>query len=885
VEPRSIADPDWRWHSLDARAALEAVAGSPDGLSSEEATSRLQRFGDNTLPETPLPGLGARILAQLNHVLIFVLLGAAVLSAALMHFPDAAAIIAVVTINTVVGLVQEGRAERALDAIKEMLAPEASVLRDGARARVPGAMVAPGDIVLLEAGDRIPADIRLLSVRGLYVDESVLTGEAAPVLKHIAPLPENAPLADCANMAFSGTLATAGIGRGVVVATGRRTELGRISGLVGEVQDIASPLVRRMNAFARVLTAIILTLSAAILLIAVAVRNYPFSEAFMAVIGLAVAAIPEGLPAVMTIILAVGVQRMARRHAIVRRMPAIETLGAVTIICSDKTGTLTRNEMAVVSSIHDLPSSYNLAHAALLASDAEFRADASGRAPVGDPMDVAVLYFAEREGVDAAKTRAEHQRLDAIPFDAAHRYLASLNRWPDGRLVVSVKGAPERLLGMCDSQLTQAGVAPIDREHWLCRVEQPARRGERVLAIATKEVSSVNLDFAHLESGCVLLGVLGFEDPPRPEAIAAVADCHAAGIRVKMITGDHGATARTIASQIGLKNVDVVVTGAELDALDAETFDETARRVDVFARVTPEHKLRLVASLQKAGACVAMTGDGVNDAPALKRADVGLAMGKRGSDAAKQAADIVLADDNFATIERAIRAGRTVYDNLRKVILFELPTNGGEASVLIVAILLGVTLPITPLQVLWVNMVTTIALSLALAFEPPEPGIMRRPPRPQGSPLLSAFLLWRIGFVSALFAVGVFGLFVWARDQGADVAAARTVAVNALVALQIFYLFSTRFLHGVSFTWHGIMGTRAVLICVGLVVLLQLLFTYAPPFQVVFDTRAVTVSQGLAILGAGALLFVIMEIDKAIYHRRRLRRQARKSEAYDQRPA
>jgi len=885
VEQRSTADHDWRWHSLNASGALEAVAGTAGGLSSEEASSRLQRFGDNTLPEMPRPGLGARVLAQLNHVLIFVLLGAAALSAALAHFLDAAAIVAVVAINTIVGLVQEGRAERALDAIKDMLAPEASVLRDGVRARVPGAKVAPGDIVLLEAGDRVPADIRLLSVRGLYIDESVLTGEAAPVLKHAAPLPENASLADRANMAFSGTLVTSGIGRGVVVATGPRTELGRISGLVGEVQDIASPLVRRMNAFAKVLTAVILTLSAAILLIAVAVRGYPFSEALMAVIGLAVAAIPEGLPAVMTIILALGVQRMARRHAIVRRMPAIETLGAVTIICSDKTGTLTRNEMAVVSSIHDLPSSCNLARAALLASDAEFRAEASGKVHVGDPMDVAVLYFAEREGVDVAQTRAEHERLDAIPFDAAYRYLASLNRWPDGRLVASIKGAPERLLEMCDSQLTQNGATPLDRAYWLARVEQAAKRGERVLGIATKEVSSVDLDFAHLESGCLLLGVLGFEDPPRPEAIAAVADCHAAGIRVKMITGDHGATARAIASQIGLKNVDVVVTGAELDALDAASFDETARRVDVFARVTPEHKLRLVEALQRAGACVAMTGDGVNDAPALKRADVGLAMGKRGSDAAKEAADIVLADDNFATIERAIRAGRTVYDNLRKVILFELPTNGGEASVLIAAILLGVTLPITPLQVLWVNMVTTIALSLALAFEPPEPGIMRRPPRPQGSPLLSAFLLWRIGFVSALFAVGVFGLFVWARNQGADIDTARTVAVNALVVLQIFYLFSTRFLHGVSLTWRGIMGTRAVLICVGLVVVLQLLFTYAPPFQAVFDTRAVTVRQGLAILGSGALLLAIMEMDKAVYFWRRARRQARKSEAYGQGPS
>lgn len=874
---RAPSDTVRDWHALAIDTVFEGLASAQGGLTSFEAERRLNAFGENMLPAVRKPGLVQRVFAQLNNVLVLVLLAAAAVSAALSHWLDAVAIVAVVALNAIIGLIQEGRAERSLDAIKDMLAPDATVLRDGQRQRIPGRRIALGDIVLLEAGDRVPADMRLASMRGLHVDESVLTGEAAPVLKEMRDLGSQTPLADRINMAFSGTLVTVGIGRGVVVATGSRTELGRISGLVGSMPDETAPLVRRMNAFGKTLTTAILAVGVLVLIIAVAFRGYPFAQALMAVIGLSVAAIPEGLPAVMTIILAIGIQGMARRSAIVRRMPAIEALGAVTTICSDKTGTFTKNEMAIVSAVHDGADTRALARAALLASDAEFRLDVSGRIAVGDPMDIAVLHFAEGAGLDAAQTRADHPRLDAIPFDTAHRFTASLNRMTDGVLIASIKGAPESVLSMCDREWKEGAPRPLDTQAWRGRIEELAARGERILAISIKEFSggAGDIEIADLDKGCMLLGIFGFEDPPRPEAIAAVAACQSAGIRVKMITGDHAATAGAIAAQLGLQNPSVVVTGTALDALDEAGFGACARDVDVFARVSPEHKLRLVEALQKSGECVAMTGDGVNDASALKRADVGLAMGKRGSDAAKEAADIVLADDNFTTITRAISAGRTVYDNLRKVILFELPTNCGEATVLIAAILLGVALPITPLQILWVNMVTTVALAMALAFEPPEPGVMLRPPRAPNAPLLSAFLIWRIAFVSTLFATGVFALFAWARSEGADIETARTVAVNALVVLQIFYLFSTRFLHGISLTWRGVLGTRAVMVSVLFVVVLQLAFTYAPPFQAVFETRPVTIAQGAVIIASGVLLLGIMEIDKAIYLWRRCRRLLR----------
>lgn len=858
------------WHSSDIGRVFLVLDTGTSGLSAAEANARLARFGPNALPAAPRRGPLRRFLAQFNHVLIFLLLGAAALTLALGHRLDAGVILGVVLINAVIGLVQEGRAERALEAIGAMLSPMATALRAGQRVRLPAHDLVPGDVVLLEAGDRIPADLRLFESRALQIDESALTGESVPVVKDVAASPALAALGDRSCMAYSGTLVTVGTGRGVTVATGASTELGRISGLVSSVRTVTSPLIRRMDAFSRRLVIAVLVFGAATLAAAVLWRGYAFADAFLAAVSLVVAGIPEGLPAVMTITLAVGVQVMARRNAIVRRLPAIETLGSVSIICTDKTGTLTLNQMTVVSPVPLNASEADLARAAILASDAEEREDGL---LVGDPMETALLRFARDAGLDPRAERKAHPRLDAIPFDAAHRFLASLNRSGDAAMAY-IKGAPESVLAMCSTQDGLSGEEPLQIARCHEVVHHLASQGQRVIAVARKLMAenATDIDFPHLQSGAVLVGLIGLEDPPKEEAVNAVSDCRAAGIRVKMITGDHAATAQAIAHRLGLENPNEAVTGAELDQLDAAAFSAVAHRVDVFARVSPDHKLRLVEALQSGGAIVAMTGDGVNDAPALKRADVGVAMGQRGTDAAKEAAAIVLADDNFATIARAVAAGRTVYDNLRKVILFELPTNGGEAIVVIAAILAGVTMPITPLQVLWVNMVTAVTLSVALAFEPAEPGVMRRPPRPVAAPLLSRFLVWRISLVSLLFGAAVFAFFLWARARGAGLEEARTIAVNVLVVGEIFYLFSTRFLRGWSLTWRGVLGTPAVIVCVGVVVVLQLLFTYAPPFQVLFESRPVSLPDGAAIVGSGVALLLIMEADKATYRWRRRRK-------------
>lgn len=863
---RAAGDPAFAWHALDGAEVLDKLAARNSGLTTEEATARLARVGRNALPAAPSRSLAERFLGQFNHLLIYLLLGAGVLTFVLGHRLDAGVILGVVVINAVIGLVQEGRAERALDAIRALLSPVATVVRAGVRDRAPAEALVPGDIVLLEAGDRTPADLRLLEARGLQIDESALTGESVPIAKATEPVPEAAPLGDRLSMAYSGSLVVSGAGRGVVVATGPATEIGRISSLVRAVRPAASPLIRRMDAFSRRLALAVLGLGGLMLAVAVLRRGYGFADAFLAAVSLVVAAIPEGLPAIMTITLAIGVQRMAQRQAIVRRLPAIETLGSVTIICTDKTGTLTRNEMRVAAPV-PAASATELARAAVLASDADHHI---GGGFHGDPMEVALLAFAVETGLDPRAERRTHPRLDHVPFDAAHRLMASLNG-TDDHAVVFLKGAPEPILALCSAEDSPGGPQPLQVAHWQSRLAALTDAGQRVIAVARHPAprGATRLGLADLRGGAVLVGLIGLEDPPKDEAVAAVADCQAAGIQVKMITGDHAGTAVAIARRLGLRNAHEALTGPQLDALDPSAFAEAARRVDVFARVSPEHKLRLVEALQAEGDVVAMTGDGVNDAPALKRADIGVGMGRRGSDAAREAAAIVLADDDFATIARAVDAGRTVYDNLRKVILFELPTNGGEAIVVIAAILAGVTLPITPLQVLWVNMVTAVTLSIALAFEPPEPQVMRRPPRRPQAPLMSRFLVWRVGLVSALFGAGVFGLFLWARSRGASLEAARTVAVNALVVGEIFYLFSTRFLHGWSLTWRGVLGTNAVILCVGLVVALQLLFTYAPPFQLLFDSRPVRVSEGAAVIGFGVALLLLMELDKAAYRWRR----------------
>lgn len=838
----------------------------------------------------------ARFAAQFNNLLIYVLLAAAVITAVLGHMIDTGVIVGVVLINAVVGFVQEGKAEAALDAIRQMISPKAAVLRDGRRVTIDADRVVPGDILLIEAGDRVTADVRLTKARNLRVDESILTGESVSVEKSTAPVKTDAGLGDRRSMAFSGTLVTAGQGAGIVVATGAVSELGRISAMLGRIEQLETPLIRQMNAFARQLTFAILALSAITFAFAVLVRGYAFAEAFLAMVGMAVAAIPEGLPAVMTVALAIGVQRMADRNAIIRHLPAVETLGSVSTICSDKTGTLTRNEMTVtrvvlvdrvyeVEGVGYAPSGglaskgsvvetqsdadlHKIARAALLCNDAVLR-EVDGQWIVdGDPMEGALVTLGLKIAPDRERLSEELPRLDEIPFDAAHRYMATLHRSLDGAALACIKGAPEQVLDMCGYQAADTGEKPIDREPWLRAIQELAREGLRVLALAHRALPPGTQRLGHrdVEAGCVLVGLVGLMDPPRSEAVTAITECRSAGIAVKMITGDHAVTAAAIAASLGLLHPDRVLTGVDVDTLDDLALRRAISETNVFARTSPEHKLRLVEALQAEGAVIAMTGDGVNDAPALKRANVGVAMGRNGTEAAKEASEVVLADDNFASIVAAVREGRTVYDNLTKVIGWTLPTNGGETLIVVAAILFGVTLPITPAQILWINMVTAVGLGLVLAFEPAEAGIMQRPPRRADAPILSGFLLWRVILVSVLFAVGAFGIFAWASRRGLSLDEARTMVVNTVVVMEIFYLFSVRYTHGTSMTWGGMLGTPAVLIGVGGVIVAQMAFTYLPLMQRLFQTQGIGLADGAIIICFGVALLFILEIEKYVRH-------------------
>ena len=866
------------WHAMPGEAVLAAQAGGRAGLSTEEATDRLSRHGANALPEAPRPGPLTRFARQFDDLLIRVLLLAAGLTALLGEWADTAVILAVVLINAVIGLVQEGRAERALEAIGGLLAPRATVLRDGARCSLPATDLVPGDLVLLEAGDRVPADLRLVAASALRIEEAALTGESVPAAKSAAPVPADAPLAERSCMAFTGTLVVAGQAEGVVVATGAGTEIGRVGSLLAGLEAAETPLLRQMKRLARLLTGLVLGLAGLVFAIAVWAHGMPLAEAVLVVVSLAVSAIPEGLPAVLSVTLALGVRRMAARNAIIRRLPAVETLGAVSVICTDKTGTLTMNEMAVRSAawpggeacvagegyapdgslaVRGAAPPARLADVAALCNDAALREGPEGWTVEGDPMEGALLAFAARAGADDDALEAEHPRLATLPFDAAHRLMATLHVAPDG-VLLAVKGAPEAVLPRC---VAQAGGGAYDPAAWAARAEAMAARGERVLALAMRQDAAAPAAM-DLPERLVLLGLLGLADPPRPEAKTAVAECRAAGIRVVMITGDHAATGVAIAAELGIATAPRAVTGAELDAMDEPGFATAVAHADVFARVSPGQKLRLVEALQRDGTVVAMTGDGVNDAPALKQADIGVAMGRRGTEAAKQAAQMVLADDNFASIAAAVREGRTVYDNLRKVIVWNLPTDGGEALVIAFAVVFGLALPMTPLQVLWINTITATALGMALAFEPTEPGTMREAPRDPRRPMLSGFLLWRFLLVSALIAVAAFGVFEWVLARGGEEAAARTAVVNTIVALEIAYLLVVR--RGRGALLSSGRPPPALWLGIGLTVAGQALLTYAPPLQALFGTAGLGLAEWGAVGGAALAFLVVLEAEKAL---------------------
>lgn len=855
-------------HSRTASECLSDLKATADGLTTAEADRRLATHGPNRLPEAQTRGPILRFFRQFDNVLIYVLIGAAIVTGALQHWVDTGVILAVVLANAAIGFIQEGKAEAAMAAIRNMLAPRAAVLRDARRQTVEGALIVPGDIVLLEAGDKVPADLRVLEARGLAVQEAILTGESVPVDKDVTPVAADAPLGDRHSMLWSGTLVTQGTARGLVVATGAGTEIGRIGGLLAGVEQLTTPLVAQMEHFARWLSFLILVVAGLLLSYSYFVGHQDFSDMFMAVVGMAVAAIPEGLPAVMTITLAIGVQAMARRNAIVRRLPAIEAIGSVSVICTDKTGTLTRNEMVVAAAetpegvfvvsgdgyapegdVTPAGDLVRLARAAALCNDAALSQRDGQWLVEGDPMEGALLAFAGKVEPEIAA-----QRVDSIPFDSRHRFMAVLTQAGDDRLI-HVKGAPERVLMMCRG---------IDLDHWHRRADAMAGKGLRVLALAERAESGDRIDRAGLDGALTFLGLLGLIDPPRPEAIAAIAECRAAGIRVKMITGDHAGTAAAIAAQIRLENPDRVLTGVDLDAMDDSQLALEVAGVDVFARTSPEHKLRLVTALQANGLSVAMTGDGVNDAPALKRADAGIAMGLKGSEAAKEAADLVLADDNFASIAAAVREGRTVYDNLKKVISWTLPTNAGESMVVILALLVGMSMPVTAVQILWINLITGITLGIALAFEPTEVGTMERPPRPRNAPILSGGLVWHVVLVALLFLAAVFGVFAYAKGKGYPLELAQTMAMNTLVVLEIFHLFFIRNIHSTSLTWAAVRGTRVVWIVVISITLAQFAITYLAPLQAILGTRSVPLADGLLIVGIGAAFFAIIEIEKQI---------------------
>ncbi|MCP1727421.1 Ca2+-transporting ATPase [Natronospira proteinivora] len=902
-----------RWHTLSAEEVREAQGVGREGLSSDEAQARLEEHGRNELKRPEGSSTLKRFLRHFHNILIYILIAAAIGTALLGHWVDTAVIATVVLINTLIGFVQEGKAEKALDAIRKLLSPVALVVRDGKRREIPADEIVPGDLVHLQAGDKIPADLRLVDTKNLRIEEAALTGESVPVEKDLAPVTDDAPLGDRACIAYSGTLVTFGRGVGVVVATGDGTEIGRISSMLGEVESLQTPLVRQVEQFGRWLAAIIIAISVATFAFGYWVRSYPLDEMFLAAASLAVSTIPEGLPAIMTIALAIGVQKMARRNAIIRKLPAVETLGSVSAICSDKTGTLTRNEMTVqvlafadrqveVDGVgyaphgefsaegrdinpEDEPSLWETLQAGLLCNDAQLYQQNGDWVMEGDPTEGALLTVACKAGFDPQQHHEHHPRIDGLPFDSDTKYMATLHHDHRGHEVIYLKGAPERLLSLCDRQMGRQGPEPLDTTHWDRIMDAIAGRGQRLLAIAARDADSgqSTLDYEHVEQGhFTLMAVVGIMDPPRDEAIRAVEECITAGIRVKMITGDHLITASAVGEMLGIHRQGQyqegdqdggqeecrAISGQQLDDMDDQALRVVVANTDVFARTTPEHKLRLVEALQAGGRIVAMTGDGVNDAPALKRSDVGVAMGRKGTEAAKEASEMVLADDNFASIAHAVEEGRTVYDNIRKAILHMLPCNAGQSLTIMMAILMGLALPLTPVQVLWVNMVTSVTLAMSLAFQPSEPGVMSRPPREADAPLLSGFLLWRIPFVAILLWIGTFGHFVYMEQlTDASEELARTVAINTLVAGQAFYLLNLRLIFQPVLTGWELFRSKAIWSALGILVILQLSFTYLPFMNTLFGLEPIGLSDWTRIMAFGLAVFIIVELEKWVLRR------------------
>jgi Ca2+-transporting ATPase len=892
-----IHDIHQQWHHLQETELLTLLETSSEkGLDSKEAERRREQFGLNSITRKAGTSALLLFLLQFHQPLIYILLGSAVIASFLKEWVDAGVIYGVVLVNAVIGFIQEAKAVKAIESLSQALTITATVLRGGERRQIPATELVPGDIVLLQSGDKVPADLRLVSVRELQINESALTGESLPVQKDTAPLPIDTLLSDRINMVFSSTLVTNGIATGVVIATGDRTEIGRINELISAADILATPLTKKLARFSSLLLYVILSLAAVTFAIGI-LRGETWLDMFMAAVALAVGAIPEGLPAAVTITLAIGVSRMAKRNVIIRKLPAVETLGSTTVICSDKTGTLTQNQMTV-QEIYAGGKLFHLSGSGY-APEGEFTCDGVEIQPEqkgaliecltaglfcnntilkqnmdewqveGDPTEGALIVAGCKAGLIREQLIAKFPQLDAIPFESKHQYMATLHR-DDDKLVVYLKGAIETLLPRCGFALSEAqGLIPFISDECHQQAAQMAEKGLRVIALARIELTNIPDALQHddVTDGLTFLGLQGMIDPPRPEAVDAVRVCQAAGIQVKMITGDHAITAAAIARQIGLLGeIDqggqlVALTGRDIQTLSDTELTVAVQHTALFARVAPEQKLRLVEALQSVGHIVAMTGDGVNDAPALRQANIGVAMGTAGTEVAKEAADMLLIDDNFSSIEAAVEEGRGVFDNLVKFIIWTLPTNLGEGLVILAAVFAGVQLPITPVQILWINMTTAVLLGLMLAFEPKEPGLMNRPPLDPHKPLLNGELILRIVLVGILLLVGSFGIFEWQLVQGKGVAVARTCAVNIFVFGEIFYLFNCRSLRQ-SILRIGLFSNPWVLAGVSLMVLLQLLFTYLPAMNSAFGSQPIALKEWGVILGASSVVYCVIECEK-----------------------
>lgn len=893
------------WHQLPPENVLQVLdTDMKKGLDVLEVKRRQENYGPNVLTRMKKKGPIKRFLLQFHNPLIYILIMAGALTLWLKEgLVDATTIFGVVLINAVIGFIQESKAEKAIEALEGALTTEAVVIRSGKTQHIPASELVPGDIVTIQSGSRVPADLRLLKSKDLQVAESALTGESTPVIKESSsPLACDIGLGDRVNMAYASTLVTYGQALGVVTATGDHTELGRISRLIAEAKPLETPLTRKIAHFSHILLFAILGLAGVVFLIGT-LHGQPLVDTFMAAIALAVGAIPEGLPAVVTITLAIGVSRMARRRAIIRKLPAVETLGSTTVICSDKTGTLTQNQMTVqhlcaMDACFDIRGtgyapegeivsqdgqSEPVGHkalmrtleAGLLCNDSELVDDPAGHWEAeGDPTEVALIVSAMKSGLRRGEANEAHARVDVIPFESQHQYMASLHEWKEeGVRRAFVKGAAEVVLERCREAMDGEGnLKPFDLPTIMHTVEGMARKGLRLLVFACKDFpeEKESIDHGDLKEDLIFLGMQAMIDPPRPEAIAAVEACQKAGMRVKMITGDHALTASAIAAQLGLKGqLDdkgenlIAWTGQDIARVSDEGLMDGAQSIAVFARVSPEQKLRLVEALQARGEVVAMTGDGVNDAPALKQADIGIAMGITGTDVSKEAADMVLTDDNFASIEAAVEEGRGVFDNLTKFISWALPANIGQGLLVVTSILVGVALPMLPVQILWINMTTGGILGIALAMEPKETNIMDRPPRNPDSPILTGNILWRIVLVGLVILVGAFGLFELAEMSGASLDEARTIAVNTVAVVQTFYLLNcrsmTRSIFQLGFFSNGwIFGAIA-----GMIVL-QMTFTYVPFMNFIMSSAPIGLEDWGRIVAVGLAGYIIVELDKGI---------------------